>query len=51
MLPADMYYTRREWVERQGPVARWTELSRGGHFGEWEEPELLATTSARSSGR
>jgi hypothetical protein len=27
MLPADMYYTRRDWVERQGPVGRWTELS------------------------
>lgn len=43
MLPADMYRTPREWVERQGgPVFRWTELPRGGHFAEWEEPELIA---------
>jgi pimeloyl-ACP methyl ester carboxylesterase len=42
MLPTDMYPTPREWVERSGPVARWTELPRGGHFGEHEEPALLA---------
>jgi pimeloyl-ACP methyl ester carboxylesterase len=43
MLPADMYRTPREWLERQGgPLARFTELPRGGHFGEHEEPELLA---------
>jgi pimeloyl-ACP methyl ester carboxylesterase len=43
MLPADMFRTPREWVERQGgPLARWTELERGGHFAEWEEPELIA---------
>lgn len=43
MLPADMYHTPREWLERQGgPLARYVELPRGGHFGEHEEPELLA---------
>ncbi|WP_269756401.1 epoxide hydrolase family protein [Agromyces humatus] len=42
MLPADMFPTPREWVERRGPVARWVELPRGGHFGEWEEPVLIA---------
>lgn len=43
MLPADMFHTPKEWVARQaGPPARWTELERGGHFGEWEVPELLA---------
>lgn len=42
MLPADMFPTPREWVERTGKVDRWTELPRGGHFGEQEVPELLA---------
>jgi pimeloyl-ACP methyl ester carboxylesterase len=42
MLPADMFRTPREWVERYGKVDRWTELPRGGHFGEQEAPELLA---------
>lgn len=42
MLPADMYPTPREWLERQGPLARYIELPRGGHFGEHEEPELIA---------
>jgi pimeloyl-ACP methyl ester carboxylesterase len=42
VLPADMYPTPREWLERQGPLARYTVLARGGHFGEHEEPELLA---------
>jgi pimeloyl-ACP methyl ester carboxylesterase len=42
MPPADMFPTPREWVERQGPVARWTDLSRGGHFPEWEVPEEIA---------
>jgi pimeloyl-ACP methyl ester carboxylesterase len=38
----DVYPTPREWFERQGPLARFTELPRGGHFVEHEEPELLA---------
>jgi pimeloyl-ACP methyl ester carboxylesterase len=42
MFPADMVPTPRSWAERQGPVDRWTDMPRGGHFGEWEEPELLA---------
>jgi pimeloyl-ACP methyl ester carboxylesterase len=41
-LPADMFPTPREWAERQGPVARWTELPRGGHFGEQAVPDLIA---------
>jgi pimeloyl-ACP methyl ester carboxylesterase len=41
-LPGDMFPTPREWAERQGPVARWTTLERGGHFGEQEVPDLLA---------
>lgn len=42
MLPADMFHTPREWVERTGRVDRWTELDRGGHFPEQEVPELIA---------
>jgi len=43
MLPADMFCTPREWMERSTPVAHWSELPRGGHFGEHEVPELIAT--------
>jgi pimeloyl-ACP methyl ester carboxylesterase len=42
MSPKDMFPTPREWVERSYQVDRWTEIDRGGHFLEWEEPELVA---------
>jgi pimeloyl-ACP methyl ester carboxylesterase len=42
MFPKDMVPTPREFAERWGPIDRWTDMPRGGHFGEWEEPELLA---------
>ncbi|SDS52564.1 Pimeloyl-ACP methyl ester carboxylesterase [Friedmanniella luteola] len=42
MLPADMFRTPREWIERTGRVDRWTELPRGGHFAEQEAPDLIA---------
>jgi pimeloyl-ACP methyl ester carboxylesterase len=32
----------REWGERLFNVARWTVTDSGGHFLEWEEPELVA---------
>lgn len=32
----------RELADRYFPVARWTELSRGGHFPALEEPQVLA---------
>lgn len=38
----DMFPTPKEWVERQGAVARWNEHDRGGHFPEWEHPDLVA---------
>ena len=41
MPPRDMFPTPREWVERSGRIDRWTELSRGGHFPEWEVPDEL----------
>src|SRR3954468_6492245 len=41
MSPKDMFPTPREWVERSYNVARWTDIDRGGHFLEWEEPDLV----------
>ena len=38
MWPADIVHGSRASVERWFPVARWTEMPRGGHFGPWEEP-------------
>ena len=32
----------REFGERVYNIARWTESPRGGHFLEWEEPQLVA---------
>ncbi len=42
MSSKDMFPTPRAWAERTGKVDRWTEIDRGGHFLEWEEPELVA---------
>lgn len=42
MLPADMFPTPQEWAERSSRIDRWTDLPRGGHFAEWEVPDLLA---------
>jgi hypothetical protein len=42
MSSADMFPTPREWVERQYNVTHWTDLPRGGHFLEWEVPQLIA---------
>lgn len=42
MTPFDMFPTPRAWAERSWNVQRWTEVDRGGHFLEWEEPQLVA---------
>lgn len=42
MPTRDMFPTPREWMERTGRVDHWREISKGGHFLEWEEPELVA---------
>lgn len=42
VYPGDIAVPPREWVERTTKLARYTLMPRGGHFGEWEEPELLA---------
>jgi microsomal epoxide hydrolase len=41
-FPADISHPPREWAERFFNVQRWTAMPRGGHFGAFEEPELLA---------
>ena len=38
----DMFRTPRSWIERQGPVAHWTVAAKGGHFMEWEQPQVVA---------
>lgn len=42
MSGADMFPTPREWAERSYNVVHWTDLPRGGHFLEWEVPDLVA---------
>jgi pimeloyl-ACP methyl ester carboxylesterase len=42
MSDKDMFPTPREWVERTARVDRWTEIDQGGHFLEWEVPEIVA---------
>ena len=42
MSPKDMFRTPREWIARTTRIDRWTEIDRGGHFLEWEEPQLVA---------
>lgn len=46
MTSKDMFPTPREWAARSYNVVRWTEIDRGGHFLEWEEPELVADDMA-----
>jgi pimeloyl-ACP methyl ester carboxylesterase len=42
MASLDMFPTPRAWAERSWNVQRWAEIDRGGHFLEWEEPDLVA---------
>lgn len=42
MSPKDMFPTPREWSEGSHNVVHWQETNRGGHFLEWEEPQLVA---------
>ena len=41
-FPHDLLPAPSSSAERWFPVVRWTEFSRGGHFGPWERPELWA---------
>jgi len=42
MSGKDLFPTPHEWIARQGMPERYTEIDRGGHFLEWEEPALVA---------
>ena len=42
-FPKEIISPPREWVERVFDVARWTEMSAGGHFASLEQPLALAT--------
>lgn len=42
LFPKDLVPAVREWEERFYNIQHWTEMPRGGHFAEMEEPELLA---------
>lgn len=41
-FPKDLVPAVREWEERFYNIQHWTEMPRGGHFAEMEEPVLLA---------
>jgi microsomal epoxide hydrolase len=41
-FPKDLTLPPRETGERYLHVKRWTEMSQGGHFAAWEEPQALA---------
>jgi pimeloyl-ACP methyl ester carboxylesterase len=49
--PRDPFPAPREWAERSWSVVRWTELDRGGHFLDWEEPERVAADLRAFFGR
>ena len=41
-FPRELPMPPRTWVERAFDVVHWTKAPRGGHFGAWEQPALLA---------
>ncbi len=41
-FPKEIINPPREWVERVFDIARWTEMSAGGHFAALEQPRALA---------
>jgi pimeloyl-ACP methyl ester carboxylesterase len=43
MTSKDMFPTPREWVERTSRIDHWTGINWGGHFMEWDVPEIVAT--------
>jgi pimeloyl-ACP methyl ester carboxylesterase len=43
-FPGEIFRSPRSWVEKSyGNVTYFNEVSQGGHFAAWEEPELFAT--------
>ena len=41
-FPHEILHPPRQYLERFLPVARWTDMPRGGHFAAMEQPALLA---------
>jgi pimeloyl-ACP methyl ester carboxylesterase len=41
-FPHEVMHTPRSTAARKYDIRRWTEMPRGGHFSQMEEPELLA---------
>lgn len=42
-FPGDIHETSRRWVQERYPnLVHYNELSKGGHFAAWEQPELFA---------
>ena len=41
-FPRELPMPPRRWVDRAFNVVHWTSAPRGGHFGAWEQPEVLA---------
>ena len=42
MLQKDIAVAPKEWEARTYNVVRWNTNASGGHFGEWEEPSIIA---------
>ena len=42
IMEKDQTHAPREWAERIYDVRRWAELPKGGHFPNWEAPEVVA---------
>ena len=41
LFPRELYPTSRRIASEHYNIVRWTPMARGGHFGAWEQPELL----------
>ena len=43
LFPRDIHLASRRWVEERYPtLVHFNQLSKGGHFAAWEQPELFA---------
>jgi hypothetical protein len=51
IFPREIYRAPRSWAERSyHNLIYWNEVSKGGHFAAWEQPELF-TSELRSAFR
>ncbi|ANI90892.1 epoxide hydrolase family protein [Dietzia timorensis] len=47
-MPDDISTMVRRFAERNNRIVRWTTLESGGHFGLWEEPEMVVADLRRA---